>query len=94
MLVEAARFLSGLWSQFVSKLYTTPGPGLALVSNHFRFGGWNLRDKANFTWVCGEGDMNNTFKRLERFENPHKAEIVGPFSDEWKHHKEALMRFC
>lgn len=38
--------------------------------------------------------MNNTFKRLERFENKYEAEIVGASSDEWKHHKETLVRFC
>lgn len=34
------------------------------------------------------------FKKLRPFENKHEAEIIRPSSDELKHPKEALGRFC
>lgn len=37
--------------------------------------------------------MNDIFKKLRPFENKHEAEIIRP-SDELKHPKEALGKFC
>lgn len=87
VLVEAARFLPGLWSRSISKLYKTLRPSLAwpwsAINSDFVV--WNSGHRDEPTWGCGEGDMN-PFKRLEPVESNYEAEIVGPSSVEQKHH--------